>query len=95
MRFVVLALRAGLIVASTRATTRVNNTAVTLPVTVRPPLAWISPNAVRLPAPPGAGAAGAGRVQAAAAWRGQPRGPPRGRFVLWSGEFRRVPVRLR
>ena len=47
-----------------------------VPITVDPPLAWISPNAIRFISPP----------------RGTPIPPPRGRFLLRSQVFRRRAV---
>jgi len=47
-----------------------------VPITVDPPLAWISPNAIRFSAPPD----------------GPPTSPPRGRFLLRSQVFRRRAV---
>jgi hypothetical protein len=53
-----------------------------LPITVESPLAWISPNAVTIPAPDGAAA------NAAASPTPAPTQPSRGRFVLRSHVFR-------
>jgi len=60
-----------------------------VPVTVRPPLAWISPNAIRF-----MGSAGAASLPSPGAGSAPPRGagpvpPPRGRFLLRSQVFQR------
>jgi thioredoxin reductase len=64
-----------------------------VPVTVAPPLAWISPNAIRFIAPAGTGASSAAPASRPDAGSAFPPGatpvlPPRGRFLLRSHVFR-------
>jgi hypothetical protein len=61
-------------------------------VTVAPPLAWISPNAIRIPMPADTPATRASAPVKPAPSNAAPASPPRGRFLLRSQVFRQRAV---